>query len=722
MKGNSALTNALPASTFAGHSLERSIMLRNALNSLKRGGLVVLLLVGGAMGAAAQRQTGVARLDLQLAPLKVVDVSMIDTTAKACTDFFQFANGAWLARDTIPAAYPSSGVSRDMADRNELVVKSVLEDAMAKRALPATNSTQRKLGTFYASCMDSVGAESKGATTLRPLMNRIDAVTTRAQLIGQIAELQMNGANAVFAYAPSADAHDAAHYIVWLVQSGLGMPDRDYYTDEGPAADSLRSAYVDHVTKILNLAGEDAASAATEASRVMALETELAKASTRRVDLRDPAATDHPMTLAELATLAPNIDWRSYFRSIGLTVNVTKVNVANPDFFRRASELVASTSMADWRAYLRYHALSQVSPWLSAPFVNEDFAFSSRFTGAKELLPRWKRCARETDRMMGEALGQAYVTRTFPPEARARAKSVIDDIRAAFRERLSRLTWMSDSTRAQAFDKLAKMSEKVGYPERWRDYSRLVVGEGAFALNVQRASAFEWRRVVNRPGLPVDKTEWAMTVPTVNAYYDATVNEMVFPAGALVPQTFDPTADDAANYGSLGGSWAGHEMTHGFDDEGRHYDAAGNLRDWWLPADSVHFGEQAAMVVQQYNGYVQVDTFHVNGRLTLGENIADYGGALTGYDALQRALQRNGRPAKIEGYTPEQRYFIAYAQSFRQHNRPAYLRTRVTVDPHSPEQWRVNGPLSNMAEFAAAFGCKPGDPMVRPAEMVPRIW
>ena len=672
--------------------------------------------------ARAQRQAATPRIDQSLAPLKVIDVTMIDTAAKACTDFNQFANGAWLARDTIPAAYPASGVGRDMADRNELVVRAVLDEATAKRALPSTNATQRKLGTFYASCMDSVGAESKGATTLRPLLNRIDAMSSRQQLIGQIAELQINGSDAVFAYGPAADPHDAAHYMVWLAQAGLGMPDRDYYTDQGPAADSLRTAYVDHITKILTLAGEDAATAASQAARVMVLETELAKASTRRVDLRDPAATDHPMSLAQLSTLAPNVDWAAYFRATGLNAAIEKVNVANPDFFKRASELIASTPMSDWRAYLRFHALAQVSPWLSAPFVNEDFAFSSRFTGAKELLPRWKRCARETDRLMGEALGQAYVTRTFPPEARARARAVIDDIRAAFHDRLQRLTWMSDSTRAQALDKLAKMTEKVGYPERWRDYTRLVVGEGAFALNVQRASAFEWRRVVNRPGLPVDKTEWAMTVPTVNAYYNALVNEMVFPAGALVPQTFDPTADDAANYGSLGGSWAGHELTHGFDDEGRHYDAAGNLRDWWLPSDSVHFSEQAALVVQQYNGYIQVDTFHVNGRLTLGENIADYGGALTGYDALQRALQRNGRPGSIEGYTPEQRYFLAYAQSFRQHNRPAYLRTRVTVDPHSPEQWRVNGPLSNMPEFAAAFGCKPGDPMVRPPESVAHIW
>jgi predicted metalloendopeptidase len=684
--------------------------------------LAAALLVACASAARAQRQSATVRIDQSLAPLKVIDVSMIDTTAHACDDFFQYANGAWIARDTIPAAYPASGVSRDMADRNELVVRTVLEYAMAKRSLPSTNGTQRKLGTFYASCMDSAGAESKGVTTLRPLLNRIDAIASRAQLLGEVAELQMNGGNALFAYGPSADPHDAAHYVVWLYQAGLGMPDRDYYTDPGPAADSLRTAYVDHVAKILALAGEDETGARTDAARVMALETALANASARRVDLRDPAATDHPMSLVDLASLAPNVDWPSYFRAIGLTAPVARVNVANPDFFRRASELVAATPMTDWRAYLRFHALSQVSPWMSAPFVNEDFAFSSRFTGAKELLPRWKRCARETDRLMGEALGQAYVTRTFPPEARQRARAVIDDIRAGFRERLLRLTWMSDSTRAQALDKLAKMNEKVGYPDRWRDYTRLVVGEGAFALNVQRANAFEWRRVVNRPGLPVDKTEWAMTVPTVNAYYDATVNEMVFPAGALVPQTFDPAADDAGNYGSLGGSWAGHELTHGFDDEGRHYDAAGNLRDWWLPSDSVHFSEQAARVVRQYNGYIQVDTFHVNGRLTLGENIADYGGVLTGYDALQRALERNGRPGAIDGYTPEQRFFLAYAQSFRQHNRPAYLRTRVTVDPHSPEQWRVNAPLSNMAVFATAFGCKPGDRMVRDADVVPHIW
>jgi putative endopeptidase len=337
-------------------------------------------------------------------------------------------------------------------------------------------------------------------------------------------------------------------------------------------------------------------------------------------------------------------------------------------------------------------------------------------------LPRWKRCLQVTDGTIGEALGQAYVEKTFPPAARARAKALIDDIRDAFGQRLAKLDWMSDATKKQALNKLALMSEKVGYPDKWRDYSALDVAEGPFVLNLQRAEAFEWKRTVNRPGSKVDLTEWDITVPTVNAYYNPARNEMVFPSGALAPQTFDPKADDGANYGSLGGSWAGHELTHGFDDEGRHFDAKGNLRDWWTPADSTHFTKEAQKVVDQFNKYIQIDTFHVNGKLTLGENIADYGGLLTGFDALQRALQRNGRPKLIEGFTPEQRFFLGYAQSWRSHTRPESMKNRVTVDEHAPERWRANGPLSNMASFAAAFGCKPGDPMVRPAALIPHIW
>ena len=663
-----------------------------------------------------------ASADSEFPPLKVVDVRWIDTTASACVDFSRYANGAWLAHDTIPAAYSSTGVTRDMSDRNELVVRSVLEDAAAKRNSFPPDSTPRKLGTFYATCMDSTAIDAAGATPIKSWLAGIDSVTTRARLLPEIAKLQVHGINVVFRYSPDVDSHDAEHYLTWLYQGGLGLPDRDYYFATGAAADSTRQAFVRHIAKLFQLVGQDSSRAASAAAQIMALETAMAQAALTRVERRDPAKTDHPMSATELAALTPRIGWPQYFRSIGLTKPVKKVNVAEPAFMKRVDSLLQATPLATWRAYLTYRAISEAAPWLSTPFVQEDFTFRSRFTGARALLPRWKRCLREADGDIGEALGQAYVGKTFPPEARARARAVIDDIRASFRERLLHLTWMSDSTRTQALDKLARMGEKVGYPDHWRNYSRLRVAEGPFVLNVAEAAAFEWRRTVNRPGLPVDTTEWGITVPTVNAYYDPSKNEMVFPAGALMPQTFDASADDGANYGSLGGSWAGHELTHGFDDEGRHYDAKGNLRDWWQPSDSAHFVEQAKLIEEQFNEYIQVDTFHVNGKLTEGENIADWGGLLTAYDALQRALARNGRPALIERYTPEQRYFLAYAQSWRSHDRPERLRTRVTVDPHAPEQWRVNGPLSNIPAFAQAFGCKEGDPMVRPKAKVPSIW
>jgi putative endopeptidase len=654
--------------------------------------------------------------------LKVFDPAYIDTSVNACQDFFAFANGAWIKHDTIPAAFSTSGVSKEMTDANELVVRSVLEDAMAARKTKPANSTVAKLGRYYASCMDSARAEREGVSPVKADLAAINAVTTRPELIREIATLQKNGVGALFNFFPNADPKDAEHYMVWITQGGLGMPDRDYYTKTDAASDSLRQKYVAHVAKTLTLAGEPASVASAEAQRVMALETELAKASMTRVEQRDPNATYHKTTIADLQQLSGPISWPQYFRSAGMTTPVAYVNVGQPNFLRRAGELVNSTPLDDWRAYLRYHLLSAASPWLSSDFANENFAYRALYSGAKEMLPRWKRCLRVTDGQLGEALGQAYVERTFSPKAKADAKQVIDDIRASFQTRLTNLAWMSDSTRRYALGKLAKMNEKLGYPDKWRDYSTLDVEDGSFAPNVFRADAFEWRRTINRPGKPVDKTEWGITVPTVNAYYDPSVNEMVFPAGALLPQTFDASGDMAANYGSLGGSWAGHELTHGFDDEGRHYDAEGNLRDWWAATDSVRFNEQAKRVVDQFSGYIQVDTTHVNGELTLGENIADYGGLLTAYDALQRALARNGQRTTVDGYTPEQRFFIAYAQSWREHTRPEQLKTRVTVDPHAPAEWRTNGPVSNMPSFAKAFNCKPGDPMVRPLSVVPQIW
>ncbi len=656
------------------------------------------------------------------ARLKVFDPAYIDTSVNACQDFFAFANGEWIKHDTIPAAFSNSGVSKEMTDANELVVRSVLEDAMsARRARPA-NSTVAKLGRYYASCMDSARADREGVSPVRADLVAINTIDTRPQLIREIAVLQRKGSNVLFNFFPNADPKDAEHYIVWISQGGLGMPDRDYYTKTDPASDSLRQKYISHIARTLTLAGEPTIAAAADARRIMTLETELAKASMTRVERRDPNAIYHKTSLGDLQQMSGLLSWPVYFRAAGMTEPIKFVNVSQPVFLRRAGELVASTPLEDWRAYLRYHLLSSAAPWLSSDFAKEDFAYRSLYSGAKEMLPRWKRCLRITDNQLGEALGEAYVARTFSPQAKAQAKQVIDDIRASFHDRLLALPWMSDSTRRYALAKLARMNEKVGYPDRWRDYTKLQVEDGAFAPNVFRANAFEWQRTINRPGQAVDKTEWGMTVPTVNAYYDPSVNEMVFPAGALLPQTFDASGDMAANYGSLGGSWAGHELTHGFDDEGRHYDAEGNLRDWWTAGDSVAFNEQAQRVVDQFAGYIQVDTLHVNGKLTLGENIADYGGLVTAYDALERALARTGDRSTINSYTPEQRFFIAYAQSWRSHTRPEQLRTRVTVDPHAPAIWRTNGPVSNMPSFAKAFNCKPGDPMVRASSVVPQIW
>jgi putative endopeptidase len=673
-------------------------------------------------GATCRTGSETSRAIVPVHALKVVDLKYMDTTVKACTDFFQFAVGGWIDRDTIPAAYSSSGVSKEMTDNSEGVLHSVLDDVMARRASIPADSTTHKLGTYYATCMDSTGIEAAGLTPLQPMLASIDRIASQSDLLQQIGALHMNGADVVFQYGPSPDPHDAAHYMAWLQQGGLGLPDRDYYTKTDAKSDSTRTFYIAHVARMFALAGAPQADADRDAASVLALETELAKVSLTRQALRDPAAVDHPMTAAQLRTLAPKVEWNDYFRTVGLTAPTERFNVAEPAFVKRVSTLLDSVPLTVWRPYLRYHLLSTAGSSMSTPFVNENFKFSSYFSGAKELLPRWKRCLRSADRRIGEALGQAYVELTFPPEARDRARAVIEDVRAAFRDRVQKLDWMSDTTKTKALAKLDKMGRKVGYPDKWRDYSTLVVEDGPFVLNELRANAFEWQRVVNRPGQPVDLTEWFMTVPTVNAYYDPTKNEMVFPAGALIPQTFDPNADDGANYGSLGASWAGHELTHGFDDEGRHFDAAGNLTDWWLPSDSLKFVKQADLIAKQFSGYIQVDTTHVNGKLTLGENIADLGGVLVGYDALQRALARSGRRDTVEGFTPEQRFFIAYAQSWRTHVRDEQLKTRVTVDPHAPERWRTNGPLSNIPAFAQAFGCKPGDPMVRDPATVGRIW
>jgi putative endopeptidase len=670
--------------------------------------------LAAAMLAAAAASTAAVR-----APAAVARgaVACADTTGLACRDFYTFANQAWLDSTRIPAIYPAWGAFYELQEHNETVLKAVLEDAASLRA-DASNPYAR-LGTYYATCMDSAGAESAGAAPLRAELARIDAAATPAGLAAEAGRLRRLQASPLFSVYGAQDDKASTHEVLTMSQSGVGLPDRDYYLKTDSASVALRGEYVAHVGRVLRLVGEPPAQAQSDAQTILRIETELARASMTRVQQRDPNLIYHKLSMAQVRALAPNFDWTAFLRETGAPA-VDSVLVRQPDFIAAVGRLLRTVPAADWRAYFRWHLANAEAPRLSSAFVNEDFAFRKRFTGATELQPRWKRCLAETDNGLGEMLGEAYVQRAFPPAAKARANEMVRNLRAALAERIRGLAWMSDGTRQQALAKLDAFQQKIGYPDRWRDYSALQVRPGAFAANAIEAERFEFDRQMRKIGRPVDRTEWGMTPPTVNAYYNPTMNEIVFPAGILQPPFFDPNADDATNYGAMG-AVIGHEATHGFDDQGRQYDAAGNLRDWWTAEDAARYTAQAERIVNQFGGYTAVDTLHLNGRLTAGENIADLGGLTIAYAALQKAME--GRPrTTIGGFTPEQRFFLGWAHVWRELRRPEYQRMLTTIDPHSPSQWRVNGPLSNMPEFAQAFGCKAGDPMVRADSVRVRIW
>jgi predicted metalloendopeptidase len=652
-----------------------------------------------------------------LAPVpKIVETGFIDTTCAPCKDFYQFANGRWLAHDTIPPEYTSWGVIGEAQERNEAQLRQILETAARERA--TGNANTKRIGTFYATCMDSAAADRVGAGPLAHELGRIAAINGRRTLFAELARLHLIGVDALFAYFAQPDPLESSRYTAWAYQAGLGMPDRDYYTRTDPTSDSLRTDYVAHVARTLALLGVPESTAQAEARRIMTLEHALATASLTLLEQRDPHNITHKRTYAQLAALSPGVPWTTYLQGLGIAGQRT-LNVATPKFFSAVSPMVSRVPLADWRAYLRWRLVDAAAPWLSRAFADESFRWNARLTGRQEQPSRWRRCLQRTDGDLGEALGQAYVAAAFPPEARERARALVQEIREAFRRRVDQLDWMSDSTKARAVEKLDAMTYKVGYPDTWRDYSRLEVAEGPFVLNWFRATEFETRRRLARLGQPVDRTEWEMTPPTINAYYDPLFNEMVLPAGQLRIPFFDPAADDAANLGATGGGTVGHELTHGFDDEGRQYDARGNLRDWWTADDARRFTERVA---RQFDAFVAIDTVHVNGRLSLGENLADFGGMVIAYDALQQELAAHPTHALIAGFTPEQRFFLAYAQSWRIDTRPEMLRLRAQTDPHAPPRWRVNGPLANMVEFARAFGCRAGDPMVRPDSLRASVW
>ena len=508
--------------------------------------------------------------------------------------------------------------------------------------------------------------------------------------------------------------------LAGINQGGLSLPDRDYYLNPDKRYADIRTNYVDHVGRMFQLLGESAAQASADAQKVMDIETALAKPAMTRVQMRDPNSNYHKMTSIELAQLAPGFNWPNFFSGEG-RADISTINIQNPEFLKAVDAMLTSTAVEDWKAYLRWHLLDAAAQSLSSAFVNEDFRFSSTLSGAKEMLPRDKRCTRATDAGLRDALGQAYVAQYFTPQAKARALEMVRNLESVFHDRLQTLGWMTDTTKAQATAKLAAFTNKIGYPDKWRDYSTLTIKSGHFLENQIAVRQYERRRTLSKIGQPVDRTEWGMTPPTVNAYYNPSMNEIVFPAGIMQPPFFDPNADDAVNYGGMG-AVIGHEMTHGFDDQGAQFDPQGNLRNWWSSSDLAKFKTGTGLVASQFDSYTVLDSLHVNGKLTLGENLADLGGLSIAYAALEKALAEKGRPPDIDGFTPEQRFFLAWAQIWRQNITPEAQRVRINTDPHSPGQWRANGPLSNMPQFAAAFGCKSGDPMVRPDSVRPVIW
>jgi len=647
------------------------------------------------------------------------DLSDLDTTCKACADFYQYATGGWRARNPIPAAYPSWGQFNVIANRNEAILHEILDQAAQDRHA-APGSIEQKIGDFYGSCMDEAAIEAAGAKPLQPELARIAKIASVADLEAEAMQLQSIGVNAMFGFGSIQDFKDSTQVIGDAGQGGLGMPDRDYYFRPDDASKKLRDQYVAHVTRMFILLGDAPDTAAAEAKTVMSLETQLAQASSTDVELRDPVANYHRMTPAELQTATAHFIWTDYFRETGFP-DIAAVNLEQPKFFQQLDQMLVSVPLADWKTYLRWHLVHDAAPLLSSKFVNENFDFyGMTLQGTKELRPRWKRCVSATDHDLGEALGQKYVEKAFPPEAKAAALQMVHNLMAALRADMETLTWMGPDTRKQAEAKLDAIMLKIGYPDKWRDYSTYEVTRDSYLENAFRGEAFEFRRQLAKIGKPVDRTEWQMTPPTVDAYYDPTMNEIVFPAGILQPPFFDPASDDALNYGGIG-AVIGHEMTHGFDDEGSQFDAQGNLRDWWTPEDHKNFDARADCVARQFDAYVVEGDLHENGKLVEGESIADLGGITISHMAFVTA-ETGKTAAPIDGMTPDQRFFLGWARIWGENDRPEIERLQTNTDPHPLPQFRVNGPMSNLPEFASAYGCQAGDAMVRPDAERCRIW
>jgi endothelin-converting enzyme/putative endopeptidase len=643
-------------------------------------------------------------------------IANMDMTANPCVDFYRYACGTWMADNPVPADQSRWGTFDQLQDRNRAILRGILDKAAVDD--PKRSAVEQKIGDFYASCTDEATIDKLGIEPLEAELKRIDAMQSKDRMVDELVRLQPLGAGVLFNFTSTPDAKNSTQMIADADQGGLGLPDRDYYSKTDAKSVKLRDQYVAHVQKMLELAGAPPAQAAADAQAVLKIETALAQGSLDRVARRDPNRTYHKMSVKDLQALAPGIDWPKYFSGLG-TPAFSEINVSVPDFFKALNTVLADTSLADLKTYLRWHLIHSEAPLLAKPFLDENFHFFGQtLTGAAELEPRWKRCVEATDDDLGFALGQKYVEQAFPPAAKARVLGMVQEIEKMLGEDIQSLDWMTPATKQEALVKLRAVTNKIGYPDQWRDYSSVQIVRGEAVGNDQRATAFEVHRDLNKIGKPVDRGEWGMTPPTVNAYYSPLQNNINFPAGILQPPFFDNRIDAAVNYGAIG-SVMGHELTHGFDDQGRQFDGQGNLHNWWSPEDAAEFEKRAECFIKEYSAFTPVDDVHLNGKLTLGENTADNGGVHLAFLALMKSL--NGKPQpKIQGFTPEQRFFLGYSQVWCQNVRPEAARMRAQIDPHSDGRDRVNGVLGNMPEFRAAFACREGQPMVHAPSC--RVW
>lgn len=647
------------------------------------------------------------------------DLANIDSTAIPCENFYQYAIGNWQKNNPIPATDGRWGSFNILNEANELKLITIIEEASAEKGKKGTPKQQ--IGDFYTAAFDSTNADKLGMSPLKPLLEKIEGVNNIQSLVETMASLKIKGSGSLFSYYVDVDARNSTQNIFYLGQGGYGLPDRDYYFPTDDRGKNILVEYEKHLVALFKLSGETEEASLVNAKSTLAIETELAKAALDKVKRRDPVATYNKMTVVEIQKLCPSFDWNKFLQVANVT-GVTEMVVDQPKYFSTLTKTFTKFKIEQWKEYLKFQALNDFSPYLSSNFENQHFAFySTTLRGVKEMKPRWKRALETSNHHVGEQIGKLFVEKHFPEEQKKRVLGYIHNIADVFKERVQKLDWMSDSTKTKALDKLSKFTYKIGYPDKWKDFSSIEIVKDNFVQNMMNVRAFEYAEMMAKIGKPVDKTEWGMTPQTINAYYNPTMNEIVFPAAILQPPFFNPDADDAVNYGGIGGV-IGHEFSHGFDDQGSQFDGDGNLRNWWSEQDLSNFKHLTGKLVDQFNAFHVVEETYVNGELTLGENIADLAGITLSYYAMLKSYEGKTEPKPIDGFTYKQRFFLGWTQVWASNIKDEEAIRLANVDPHSPTKYRVLGPLTNMVEFDEVFGCKHGNKMVATDSLRVKIW